>query len=89
MYFRTGLGALCKALGPWQKIGQQDMRALPKDFCDRMIAFRKNLWGARACLAGRSFAVGPSTFAILIARDEKEQNRMMLHHTEQYPKILF
>ena len=89
MYFRTGLGALCKALGPWQKIGQQDMRTRPQHFCDRMIAFRKNVGGACACLAGRSFAVGPSTFAILIARDEKEQNRMMLHHTEQHLKTLF
>ena len=33
-----------------------------------------------------ALAVGTSTSAILIARDEKEQNRMMLHHTEQHSK---
>ena len=83
MYFRTSLGALCKALGPWLLIRLSRCTRAYRHFSDRMIEIRKNV-GRPLCIAkAGSEAVGTSTFAILIARDEKEQNRMMLHHTEQ------
>ena len=86
LYFRTGLVALCKALGSCLNAGLQALYARLRDFCDRMIANRKNRVGAHIALAGRHLGIESSTFAIPIALDVKELNRMMQHHTEHDSK---
>ena len=48
--------------------------------------FRKNRACPRRRLARPDLAIGTSTFAILIALDVKELNRMVLHHTEHTSK---
>ena len=86
LYFRTGLVALCKALGSCLNACQQAPHPAYRHFCDRMIANRKNVGRPDAAPAGVHLGIESSTSAILIALDVKELNRMMLHHTEHDSK---
>ena len=82
LYFRTGLGALCKALP--RVLNACNITACMIDHFytieDRIQG--KNDRSVHLLIGPVHLGIESITFAILIELDEKELSRMVLHHTE-------